>query len=205
MGNPARYIEKNCDINQEFKFANPEIKTKINHIYNSSFPGSILWDLTSRNIQMLFNSWSVSVRHMWNIPLQTHKYLIEPLAGKHAKVMIYSRYINFIKSIQKRTKIPVKYMYELIYQDTRTITGSNIREILNVNNEENILKINVNHMKNKMKFCKIPIEEEWRVDMIKELTNVKQHNLNIEFENGDFLTNDEIDDLREGFKNKKVL
>ena len=195
MGNPARYIEKNCDINQEFKFANPEIKTKINHIYNSTFPGSILWDLTSRNIQMLFNSWSVSVRHMWNIPLQTHKYLIEPLAGKHAKVMIYSRYINFIKSIQKRTKIPVKYMYELIYQDTRTITGSNIREILNVNNEENILKINVNHMKNKMKFCKIPIEEEWRVDMIKELTNVKQHNLNIEFENGDLLTNDEIDDL----------
>ena len=104
--------------------------------------------------------------------------------------MIYSRYINFIKSIQKSTKIPVKYMYELIYQDTRTITGSNIREILNANNEENILKINVNRMKNK-----IPIEEEWRVDMIKELTNVKQHNLYIEFENGDSLTNDEIDEL----------
>ena len=86
-------------------------------------------------------------------------------------------------------------MYELIFQDTRTITGSNIREILIENNEDNILNINVNHMKKEMKFFKILVEEEWRVDMIKELTNVKQHNLNIEFENGDLLTNDEIDDL----------
>ena len=46
----ARYIEKNCELNQEFMFAHPEIKSKLNHIYNSSFPGSILWDLTSRNV-----------------------------------------------------------------------------------------------------------------------------------------------------------
>ena len=44
--------------------------------------------------------------------------------------MIYARYINFIKTIQKSTKLPVKYMYEIIKQDTRTIAGSGIREIL---------------------------------------------------------------------------
>ena len=30
----ARYIEKNCELNQEFMFAHPEIKSKLNHIYN---------------------------------------------------------------------------------------------------------------------------------------------------------------------------
>ena len=50
-------------------------------------------------------------------------------------------------------------------------------------------------MKNHMKFCKLPKEEEWRVKFIKEMTNVKQHNLSIEFDNGDFMTNDEIDEL----------
>ena len=57
------------------------------------------------------------------------------------------------------------------------------------------MNINTNHMKNHMKFCKLPKEEEWRVKFIKEMTNVKQHNLSIEFDNGDFMTNDEIDEL----------
>ena len=43
----ARYIERNCELNQEFYFVHPELKCKINGIYNSAFPGSILWDLTS--------------------------------------------------------------------------------------------------------------------------------------------------------------
>ena len=74
----------------------------------------------------MFTSWSVAVRHMWDIPFQTHRYLIEPLAGIHAKIMIYTRYISFIKTIQKSTKLPVRYMYELVKRDTRHITGSNI-------------------------------------------------------------------------------
>ena len=86
-------------------------------------------------------------------------------------------------------------MYELINKDTRTITGSNIREILIEINKENILIVSITHMKNQMKFSQIPKEEEWRVNFIKELTNVKQHNLSIEFDNGNFMTNDEIDDL----------
>ena len=40
----AKFIERNCEINQEFGFAHPEIKSKLNHIYNSSLSGSMLWD-----------------------------------------------------------------------------------------------------------------------------------------------------------------
>ena len=58
----AQFIERNCEINQEFAFAHPEVKTRINRIYNSSFPGSVLWDLSSKNSQMIMNSWSVAVR-----------------------------------------------------------------------------------------------------------------------------------------------
>ena len=47
----SKYIEKNVELNQEFSFARPDIKTRINQIYNSSFPGSVLWDLTSRNVR----------------------------------------------------------------------------------------------------------------------------------------------------------
>ena len=49
----AQYIERNCELLQEFGFAHTEVKSKINRIYNTSFPGSILWDLNSRNVRML--------------------------------------------------------------------------------------------------------------------------------------------------------
>ena len=42
------YVEKNCDIIQEFPFEQPEVKFKMDGIYNSSFPGSVLWDLSSK-------------------------------------------------------------------------------------------------------------------------------------------------------------
>lgn len=73
----ARYIERNCEINQEFHYVHPELKCKLNRIYNSSFPGSNLWDLTSDAAQSIINSWSVSVRHMWDLPRETHRRFID--------------------------------------------------------------------------------------------------------------------------------
>ena len=64
----AMFIEKNCEILQEFPFAHPQVKCRINRIYNNSFPGSVLWDLTCRNVEQLVNSWSVATRFMWDLP-----------------------------------------------------------------------------------------------------------------------------------------
>ena len=110
----AQYIEKNCELIQEFGFAHPEVKTQINRIYNTSFPGSILWDLTSRNVRMLENTWSVSIRHMWELPHNSHRYFIEPLGGVHARNMLQSRYVSFIKSAQKSSKMSVLLMLQMI-------------------------------------------------------------------------------------------
>ena len=52
----ARYIEKNCELMQEFPTAHPEVKCKMNLIYNSSYPGSVLYDLTSTSVDQLVNS-----------------------------------------------------------------------------------------------------------------------------------------------------
>ena len=52
----ARYIERNCELMQEFWFAHPQLKCKLNKIYNSSFPGSVLWDLSSESVNSFINS-----------------------------------------------------------------------------------------------------------------------------------------------------
>ena len=126
----AAYIERNCELLQEFPYSHPAFKCKLNKIYNSSFPGSSLWDFTSYNFNLLINSWSISVRHMWNLPRESHKFLIEPLGGTHAKVMIYSRFIKFLQNIQNKCeKKSANYLLQLIKKDTTTVTGRNLRHI----------------------------------------------------------------------------
>ena len=114
----AQFIEKNCELIQEFGFAHPEVKTKINRIYNTSFPGSTLWDLTSRNVRLLENSWSVSVRHMWEFPNNSHRFFIEPLGGIHIRSMLYSRYATFLQTAQKSSKLTVLLSFvKVIFQN----------------------------------------------------------------------------------------
>ena len=56
----GQYVSKNCDLQQEFNFAHPHTKFKTNVIFNSHMYGSPLWDLFSRESQMIENSWNIS-------------------------------------------------------------------------------------------------------------------------------------------------
>ena len=60
----AQFIGINCELNQEINCAHPGVKSKINRIYNSSFPGSVLLVMSLPNTEMIMNSWSVAVKHM---------------------------------------------------------------------------------------------------------------------------------------------
>ena len=72
----AMYISKNCDLMQEFFFSHPKSKLEANKIFNSHFTGSPIWDLFSPEAIMLENSWNVSFRRMYDLPMQTHRYLV---------------------------------------------------------------------------------------------------------------------------------
>ena len=75
----AEYVSKNCDLQQEFMFAHPYTRFKTNLIFNSHFTGSPLWDLFSEDAKRLENSWNVSFRRTYDLPFQTHRYLVEPV------------------------------------------------------------------------------------------------------------------------------
>ena len=156
----------------------------------------MLWDLTSESVNTLINSWSVSVRQMWNLPRETHKIFIEPLGGMHAKTMIYTRFLKFIQSIFTGPKQAPKYLLEIIKYNTQTITGRNIRLILNETDKRHIEEVTVEELKDKIKLKALPEEERWKVGFIKELTDVKQNKFCILDENGEeFLSRKEIEFL----------
>ena len=67
---------------------------------------------------------------MWGLPLMAHRYLIEPLGGEHAFVMMLSRYIKFIQNIILTSdKRAVLLMFNLSHRNVNSNTGKNIQFI----------------------------------------------------------------------------
>ena len=189
----ARFIERNCELNQEFSFAHPELKSRINRIYNSSFPGSVLWDLTSTNTQMIQNSWSVAVRQMWNLPYNAHRFLIEQLSGTHARTMLICRYVKFIRSIKKSPKLGVQLLFQKVRNNVNTVTGKNIHFVQQATGYDTVEDINIIQVKKTMKFCEVNDNDAWKADFIKEIVNVKQNVLFFDDDSDAFLETEDLD------------
>ena len=188
----ALFIERNCELLQEFPMAHPQLKCRINQIYNSSFHGSVMWDLTGENTKQLINSWSVAVRHMWELPLNSYRFFIEPLSGTHAKTMLMGRYVTFIQNIRKSSRPGAIYLLQKILKNVDTITGRNICYILRETNNDDIFKIRVGQMKTNYRFCDLAKTDEWKIEFVREIVNMKQNILELD-QSG--MTNEELDEI----------
>ena len=73
------------------------------------------------------------------------------------------------------------------------MTGKNVRFILDKTGEQDIFGVNPLLIKKSLKFTE---ENFWRVNLIKELTNVKQNILALD-DHENALTNEELDEILE--------
>ena len=166
----ASYIDKNCELLQEFIFSHPIARFQTNVIYNFHFTGSSIWDLFSQEAKMLENTWNVSIRRMSELPYATHRYLVEPVSGHLLlKKLLIKRLLSFIKQIRKSEKIRPKQLLNIIQNDSCSITGSNIRRILIVTKKVNLEDICDKDIE-EIETDAIEEENLWRVELIKEIT-----------------------------------
>ena len=172
----AIFISRVNEINQEFHYSHPKTRILINNVFNTSFYGSPLWDISSRNFQKLEKSWNVSHRIMLSIPREAHRYLIEPLSGRpHIIKALKKRFINFVLRIQLNKKRVLRNMLTEIKNDCRSTTGKNLRNLLLWTGEFDLTKIDVE----KQPYRAIPQDENWRVDVAKEIIAVKAGELTL--------------------------
>ena len=123
----ARFIDRSNELQQEFSFAHPRTKFFLNQIYNTHFYGSPLWDLSSHEIKLMENTWNVSVRKVFGLPRDSHRYFVESVSEfKHLRTIIVERYLKFCHEIRKSKKIALKNVFQLIETDTKSVTGSNL-------------------------------------------------------------------------------
>ena len=164
-----RYISKNNELIQEFSFAHPRTKFQVNKIFNSHFSGQVLWDLFSREAEMIENTWNVSFRIMFNLPRNTHKYLIEPLSqSEHIKKTFMKRFLSFVDKINSSTKIALKNVFNTVKHDCQSVTGSNLRNIMLLVDKSRIVDLCVEDA-SQISYHEIEEDELWRVDLANEM------------------------------------
>ena len=177
----AQYIQKNIEIDQEFYFAHPSTKFYLNSVYNSHFSGSSLWNLFSHETEMLENSWNLSFKIMYNLPLPTHRYFVEPISEKpHAKVLMIKNFLRFCELIMSSQKVALKKVFAEVKQNVLSYTGSNLRRIMKLMKKNDISELNSNEVKSNLNYNLIPDGEKLRLSILQEVLQVRSGFSNIE-------------------------
>ena len=177
----ANYIQKNNEINQEFYFAHPRTKFHLNMVYNSHFSGSSLWDLFSREVEMMENSWNMSMRVMYDLPLQTHRYFVEAISQKpHGKIVMIKNFLRFCELIIQSEKVALKSVFLAVRRNVQSGTGRNLRKIMNLTNKTDICELNSAEVIENLKFKSVPNDQNWRISILEELIEVRAGNAEIE-------------------------
>ena len=176
----GKFIGKVSSLLQEFHYAEPDIFVKIMNIYTTSFYGSNLWDIFSKDCERLYKSWNVAMRMNFDVNRCTHRYLIEPMSkSMHPKVMLSSRYVTFHGSLISSNKPCVRLLARLSERDSRTVMGRTLDSLCKQCGVTDLNLLTSKHVKTKMSYFSIPEEHKWRANTVTELLQLKKKSLSL--------------------------
>ena len=175
----AQFISKNIELNQEFSFAHPSSKIKINRIYNSHYSGSPVWNLFGQGAMRIESSYNRSAKVMMDLPYATHRSLIQPLTGgMHVKLILIKRFLGFIEKIRNCSKTSLKMLMFEAMMDVRSVTGANMRNIMLLVGKTKVEDVKPSDV-DSLAYFKLEENEMWKVGMIKELIDFKSGDVEI--------------------------
>ena len=139
------FIGKYHSLCQLLKQKDPQVYMRLINVYLCDFYGSNLWSLFGKSVDQMYTTWNNMIRFVFKLPLQCHRYLIEPLScNPHLKTQLINRFMNFYKSLYNSNRFIVQNLLSCQESDYRSDFGSNILNILSSTKETNILSVNKN-------------------------------------------------------------
>ena len=166
----AQYINTANYLNQEFSFAHPYTKWKLNMIYNFHFTGCELWDFCSDEFGKFLSTIQRSFKIAYDLPWATHRYYFEALTKcQHPLLIIRRRFLNFLDMIKRSKKVAPKTLLDTIQNDTRSVTGSNLRSIMLDSDEVSVNDIKIEKAE---VYISVPVHEDWRIGVVSEIVDV---------------------------------
>ena len=150
------------------------------------FTGSCLWNFDSEIVRKLCNSWNVNLRNVLDLPVNTHNYIVEQISGgKNAKKLIFSRYINFVNSLENSKRPALLALLKLAKTDVRSVVGSNLRTILLETDKVVIPGYTKSYTLQDYTVYRVPESEEWRIPLLTSLIEMREERWCVKFDEED--------------------
>ena len=77
-------------------------------------------------------------------------------------------------------------------QNVNTITGRNVRHVLDATGNSDIFSIKIDDVKKCHKFCETPEDDKWKIDFVKEIVNIGQNVFELD---KNLMTKEELSDI----------
>ena len=109
---------------------------------------------------------------MFQLDCKSHRYLIEPISGMpHIRQALMKRFLGFTDKLSASRKGVLKRAYKMFKADSRSTTGSNLRNIML---ECNAVPSTPLCMEvEKLQFKPVPPGDKWRIDFISDLISIR--------------------------------
>ena len=190
----AKFIQRCYEINQEFAFASEEVKLKMLRIHNTAFFGSNSWNYDDEAVLKFGRPWNVNLRIMFDLPRDTHCWIVEDLSdGRHFLQMIFRRFGQFIKTIEKHKKPQICYLNNIVKNDVHSCTGSNIKTIL----KETLVDLRDQGVQALNDWRVYRTGNDWAIPLLRNLLQVRAGNWVVHYDHEDeeTLADDDVKDM----------
>ena len=171
----AIFYDKVHQMIQKFGYCDPRLVCELVRIYGTSFYGSTLWNLTSKEHEQLNRSWNTAIKIIFDLPFGCHTRFVESLTDlPHLQSVLHSRYAGFVKNLKTSNKIHIKMLLGICENNLLTNTGQNISFLMQKYNCES--RVELENMKYKIKNSRVydlPDNEKWKINIIEELSLMK--------------------------------
>ena len=108
---------------------------------------------------------------------------------------IFQRYLGFMTSLLSSQKDCLSSLARLVLDDKGSLSSQNIETIKDKSGLEDVLSLSPQVVADEIVYCEVPLGEEWRIDMLKELLLLKRKKCELDFGELAPFSNNEIDDL----------
>ena len=104
----ATFIRESTGLRESFGFGSPSEILRAVKLYAGSHYGSSLWQFDSESAGHYLTSWRTCVKLAWQVPRQTHTYLVDHLLCSDLTSVrsdIFARYIKCVRGLKASPSI----------------------------------------------------------------------------------------------------
>ena len=113
-----------------FKYLRPDLLYKLFKTYCMPLYGSPLWDFSSKHIELFYVAWRKAIRFLYDLPRTTHCHLLHSICNDiPIHHQLYSRSVNFIKSLNKSNNQVTRICMSLALSGSNSVVSNNITTI----------------------------------------------------------------------------